>query len=263
MALLLLALAALTSPLAAPASPPQPHPHAPAVGARGSRRWSQGKTFVITGWEGPEASPGPGWAQRWDAIVSEMAQANFTVLMGGSSSGRQPTPTLNQSTIQAEDLRTTLSIAEKNGMRVILAPDAEAFDPTTALGAKNGTVMGYGPVPGCSEESADEFGACVNASQLVAARRPGALRFGFLLPTYACVPDRCQKGFRAADNYTDYVTRYMREVEPDVLIVDIYPFFESEDDAGPASRAGYRANLEELRRASLDSGVAFWTMFNT
>ena len=55
----------------------------------------------------------------------------------------------------------------------------------------------------------------------------------------------------------------MREVEPDVLIVDIYPFFESEDDAGPASRAGYRANLEVLRRASLDSGVAFWTMFNT
>ena len=65
--------------------------------------------------------------------------------LGGSGSGRQPTPTLNQSTIQAEDLRTTLSIAEKNGMRVILAPDAEAFDPATALGAKNGTVMGYGP----------------------------------------------------------------------------------------------------------------------
>lgn len=43
----------------------------------------------------------------------------------------------------------------------------------------------------------------------------------------------------------------------------MYPFFESDDDEGPASRAGYRANLQVLRGAALASGVAFWTMFNT
>ena len=45
-------------------------------------------------------------------------------------------------------------------------------------------------------------------------------------------------------------------------VQDIYPFFEPEDDAGPASRAGYRANLAVLRNASQAAGVAFWTMFN-
>ena len=38
---------------------------------------------------------------------------------------------------------------------------------------------------------------------------------------------------------------------------------ESEDDDGPASRAGYRANLAVLRNASLAANIKFWTMFNT
>jgi hypothetical protein len=56
-------------------------------------------------------------------------------------------------------------------------------------------------------------------------------------------------------DYVDYVDKFIQTVDPDVLTADIYPFFEGDDDDGPASRAGYRANLAVLRRASLAAGA--------
>jgi hypothetical protein len=97
-------------------------------------KWNQGSTFVISNWEAPQAAPGDGWAQRWDHAVQEMAAANFTVLMGGSGSGRLPTPGgLNKSAIQAEDFRVQLAVAKKYGMRLIgpTDPSYAALDMQT------------------------------------------------------------------------------------------------------------------------------------
>ena len=97
-------------------------------------KWNQGSTFVISNWEAPQAAPGDGWAQRWDNAVQEMAAANFTVLLGGSGSGRLPTPGgLNKSTIQSEDFRVQLAVAKKYGMRLIgpTDPSYAALDMQT------------------------------------------------------------------------------------------------------------------------------------
>jgi hypothetical protein len=70
-----------------------------------------------------------------------------------------------------------------------------------------------------------------------------------------CTAKPAGKGFEGAVDYVDYVDKFIQTVDPDVLTADIYPFFEGDDDDGPASRAGYRANLAVLRRASLAAGA--------
>jgi hypothetical protein len=50
---------------------------------------------------------------------------------------------------------------------------------------------------------------------------------------------------------------------PDILCMDHYPFFEYPAGSNATSSiAGYRANLQVLRTASLRAGVPFWNFFN-
>jgi len=204
------------------------------------------------------------------------------VLLGGAGSSRTPTPTLNKTTIEAQDFRVQLAVAKKHGMRLIGPQDPSP----AALDMHTDVIMGYSAGPDCAEPGVGSFQGCANATTKIGLERPGKLRFSFLLPSYACVPQQCQKGFEGASDYADYVQTFMETVKPDVLVADIYPFFgehamtttvvcrwapfsrrlrgvaESEDDDGPASRAGYRANLAVLRNVSLAAGVKFWTMMN-
>ena len=180
------------------------------------------------------------------------------MLLGGAGSSRTPTPALNKTAIEAQDFRVQLAVAKKHGMRLIGPQDPSP----AALDMHTDVVMGYSAGPDCAEPGVGSFEGCANATKKIGRERPGKLRFSFLLPSYACVPQQCQKGFEGASDYADYVQTFMETVQPDVLVADIYPFFESRDDDGPASRAGYRANLAVLRNASLSAGVKFWTMLN-
>jgi hypothetical protein len=69
-----------------------------------------------------------------------------------------------------------------------------------------------------------QFPELANLSAQVAALYPGSLRFINLLPNYAGAPV-------GGSNYTNYVDAFVREVDPDVLCVDHYPFFELPDGA--------------------------------
>ena len=186
------------------------------------RKWTQGSTFVISAWQGPHIPEEPdGWAERWDESVKLMSDANFTVLLGGAGSSRTPTPALNKTTIEAQDFRVQLAVAKKHGMRLIGPQDPSP----AALDMHTDVVMGYSAGPDCAEPGVGSFQGCANATTKIGLERPGKLRFSFLLPSYACVPQQCQKGFEGASDYADYVHTFMETVQPDVLVADIYPFF--------------------------------------
>ena len=138
-----------------------------------------------------------------------------------AGSSRTPTPTLNKTAIEAQDFRVQLGVAKKHGMRLIGPQDPSP----AALDMHTDVVMGYSAGPDCAEPGVGSFEGCANATKKIGLERPGKLRFSFLLPSYACVPQQCQKGFEGASDYADYVQTFMETVQPDVLVADIYPFF--------------------------------------
>lgn len=86
-------------------------------------------------------------------------------------------------------------------------------------------------------------------------RRPGKLGFINLLPTYA---NDQQLGEHGNQPYEKYVAGFVREVNPDVLCMDHYPFMQP----GRDTRDAYAANLAVLRKYALSRKIPFWNFFN-
>ncbi len=212
----------------------------------GGARWRQDR-FAVSVWVDPVVHP-----DAFDARYAQMRAANFTVLLGGFGA---TTP---------DAVGQQLDACERAGLRAIVS---------TCGGGGGGGGGGDGPSPGAcvapsaghpalwgyqmkDEPSADEFPALRAWSDAVAAAAPATLRFINLLPNYATAAQL------NASDYGAYVDAFAETVDPDILCMDAYPFFELTDMTRNVSTDGYHRNLAVLRDAALRLRRPFWNFFN-
>lgn len=169
-----------------------------------------------------------------DARYREIADANFTLVIGGFGGGRP------------EVVSRQLELCEKYGLKALVA------------------VRGYEaeqlPVgPACwgykirDEPNAADFPALRDAVSAIRSARPGKLGYINLFPNYA---NQQQLG---TATYDEHVRLFCETVDPDVLSMDHYPRFHPSGD----SRAAYCENLAVLRKYALQRDIPFWNFFNT
>ena len=198
--------------------------------------------FCISFWVDPPAGT------HMEEHYAQLAAANFTVAMGGFGAKTPQTD------------RRQLDLCQKYGLKALV------YLP----GYEDGAIRGPAAIdeikladkfpnhPACwGYMLHDEPGARLfpNLRYMVnhlRKTRPEKLGFINLLPAYASA---IQLGTRT---YEQYVGRFVREVNPDVLCMDYYPMMEPHTD----TRNGYCANLAVLRKYALRQNIPFWNFFN-
>jgi len=168
-----------------------------------------------------------------DARYAEIAEANFTLVIGGFG-GNTP-----------ELVRRQLGLCEKHGLVAVVAT---AGLPPDQL-PESEACWGYSLR---DEPNAADFPPLAEAVKAIRKARPGKLAYINMLPNYA---SPAQLG--AAD-YDEYARRFADELDVDVLSMDYYPMMTPTADG----RDGYCTNLDVMRRESLRKGVPFWNFFN-
>jgi len=176
--------------------------------------------FAIGYWVGPQTSEG------FEARYRELADANFTLVLG--SPGITPA--------------AQLALCERLGLRAI-------------VDTRSGQDLADGPA--CwgyalrDEPSAADFSGLARRVEAIRRERPG--RFGYinLFPNYA---SPAQLG---TATYEQHVAQFLSVVKPDVLSMDHYPLMRPDAD----SRDKYCANLDTMRRHSQRAGIPFWNFF--
>ncbi len=168
-----------------------------------------------------------------DAHYAEIAQANFTFLIGNFGAS---TP---------KDVSRQLELSAKYGLKAIVSMTGAPPDKLNDGAACWGYFLADEPGPGAFPELRGTVDALRKA-------RPGKLAYINLLPDYA------PAWALGTTNYAAHVSRFISEVQPDVLSVDYYPHFRP----GADGRDGYCQNLEILREQSLLAGIPFWNFFN-
>lgn len=179
--------------------------------------------FAIGFWVEPPAN------KRIKERYREIADANFTLVL--ASFGEQPDK--------------GLALCKKYGLKALLF-------------CGDRPVEQYPDGPACwgyvlrDEPNASDFPKLREQVDAMRKARPGKLGYINLFPTYA---NEKQLG---TPTYEAHVAQFCRVVNPDVLSMDHYPLFKP----GADGRDGYCANLEVMRKYSLEYGIPFWNFFN-
>jgi hypothetical protein len=186
------------------------------------------KDFAIGLWNDPPAD------SQMDAHYAEIAEANFTFLIGifGAS-----TP---------EQVGRQLVLCEKHRLGAIVSMTGQSLSALPTNAACWGYFLADEPSP-------DAFPGLRSTVDAIRKQRPGKLGFINLYPNY--VPSWAIGN----TSYVEHVSRYAREVSPDVLCMDHYPHFLPNADG----REAYCQNLEVMRQQSLAARIPFWNFFNT
>ena len=196
------------------------------VAAQTPARFVQDR-LAIGFWVDPPAGEG------MEARYREIAEANFTLVIGGFGAS------------QPETVAQQLALCEQFGLRAVVARAGLKASELPQSPACWGYMLRDEPnVAGFAELRA--------LTDEIRAARPG--RFGYvnLFPNYASA---AQLG---TATYEEHVARFVDEVNPDVLSMDHYPMMQPKAD----SRASYCDNLAVLRRHALRQGIPFWNFFN-
>ncbi len=184
--------------------------------------------FGIGLWVEPPAD------QQTDARFAEIANANFTFIIGIFGA-----PNLQAITNQ-------IALCDKHGLKTIvsmagLPPDKLPDGPSC---------WGYFLA---DEPGPSAFPSLAKTVEALRKDRPGKLAYINLLPDYA------PAWALGTTSYVSHLERFISEVHPDVLSMDYYPMFKPDADG----RAGYCGNLAAMREKSLAAGIPFWNFFNT
>ena len=191
--------------------------------------WKQDR-FAISMFVDPIVPP-----DRFDSEYQRIANANFTVLLGGFGA-------VTPSTVTQQ-----VAAAKKNGLIVL---------PSICNGAcaniSDTNVWGFQIA---DEPNVSSFNTV--ATLVADAKANGKMAFVNLLPNYA-TPEQL-----GAETYRDYVDIFMKVVQPNMLCMDHYPQFD-QATTGNATKAGYISNLLVLREAaaSVEPNIPFWNFFN-
>ena len=191
--------------------------------------WKQDR-FAISFWVDPMVPP-----DRFDVEYKRIAEANFTVLLGGFGANNPTTVTQQIAAATKNDLKAVPNICDGAcvnisgawGFQIADEPDVSKFNSVAKLVAD--------------------------------AKAVGQMAFVNLLPNYA---EPKQLG---ADTYKDYLATFMEKVKPNMLSVDHYPDFdESTSKGNNKTKKGYILNLLALRETSLSvkPNIPFWNFFN-
>jgi hypothetical protein len=214
-----------------------------ASAARGTKNTWRQQRFAI-GFLANEF-PGLGAPGALQSYYRAIASLNFTLShMPGTGSNE---------TVMAGHL----AAAETHGLDII----AEyGFLSNSSSPALLGFALG-------DEPTARNFPLTAKMVAQVVALRPGKLGFENLLPNYATY---AQLG---NVSYTEYVDRYVAEVEPQMLCFDSYPGFTENatsdsictlEHGGPcADKEGYLLNLAVFRHAARAANIPMWNYFWT
>ena len=109
------------------------------------------------------------------------------------------------------------------------------------------------------EPGAPAFPALAKAVAAVKKYAPGKLAYINLFPSYATVgaPDKSQLG---TATYTEYLERFVNEVQPQIISYDNYMVQYSDDLVDTQKAAIYYADLLEVRRVAQKYGLPFWNI---
>ncbi len=198
--------------------------------------------FCISFWVDPPADA------QMAAHYAQIAAANFTVVMGGFGANGP-----------RADVRQ-LELCRKYGLKAIVSlPGYRVAGAGPAPAAPGGLKRAdaFPEQAACwgyflhDEPSTALFARLRDMVDHLRRVRPGKLGFINLLPNYAST---AQLG---ASSYEQYVARYVRVVNPDVLCTDHYPLMQP----GADGRGLYCRNLGVIRKHALAAGVPFWNFF--
>ncbi len=177
--------------------------------------------FVVGMWVPPATH------EKLDAHYKDIAEANFTLVVGKSGTSAQE----------------HLERCQRFGLQTLI----EASGPVDKL-ADGPACWGYLLV---DEPGAGAFPDLAKRAEEIRTKRPG--RFGYvnLYPNYAPL------SALGTPSYDEHVAQFVREVKPEVLSMDHYPLMRPGGD----TRAAYCANLECFRKHALAAGIPFWNYF--
>ena len=212
----------------------------PPTVASATRTRGRQDRFAISLWVDPVVHP-----DEFYTRYRQMRAANFTILLGGFGA---TTP---------DAVRQQLDACERAGLRAIVSTCGGGGGGGSSPGACVAPSAGHPALWGFQmkdEPGANMFPALRRWSDAVATSAPATLRFINLLPNYAT------EAQLNASSYGAYVNTFVKIVDPDILCMDAYPFFERTDMATNASTDGYHRNLAVLRDAA--RGRPFWNFFN-
>lgn len=166
-----------------------------------------------------------------------------------------------------------LPTCERLGLKAIVCPeiwqikwrelsDQQIFDTVQNLVRESGNsraVIGYFLK---DEPGVQDFPALGKAVAAVKKLAPGKLAYINLFPDYATLgaPDLSQLG---TGSYTDYLERYVREVQPQFISYDNYRVLSSNDLADATIAASYYRNLLEVRRVAMKNDLPFWNIVSS
>ncbi len=172
--------------------------------------------------------------ESMDARYAEIAEANFTLVLGGFGA-RTP-----------ETVRRQLELCEKLDLRAVVSTAGLPPDQLPEGPACWGYMLR-------DEPNARDFPALRAQVDAIRAARPGRLAYINLFPDYAS-PQQL-----GTDTYDEHVARFIKEVGVDVLSMDHYPLLQPGHDG----RRAYCDNLDVMRNYSLQEAIPFWNFFNT
>ena len=168
-----------------------------------------------------------------DFRYQEIANANFTMVLGGFGASTPETVKRQIELCERYDLKAIVS-------RASLPPDQLPESPA---------VWGYMIR---DEPNAKDFPDLRKTVEEIRAARPGRLSYINLFPNYA---NENQLG---TQTYDEHVKRFVDEVGVQVLSMDHYPIMKP----GVDNRQGYLDNLETMRKYSLEKAIPHWNFFN-
>jgi hypothetical protein len=177
--------------------------------------------FVIGMWVPPATN------EKLDDRYREIAEANFTLVVGSSGT----------------NVQEHLDRCKRFGLQTLL-PAAGPIEKLPDGPACWGYLL-------MDEPGAGAFPDLARRAEEIRTRHPG--RFGYvnLYPNYAPL------NALGTSSYDEHVAQFIREVKPEVLSMDHYPLMRPEGD----TRAAYCANLECFRKHSQAAGIPFWNYF--
>lgn len=166
-----------------------------------------------------------------------------------------------------------LPLCEKLGLAALII-DREGFLPAKEWGkmqdseiegrvrrmvresAQSPAVLGYFIT---DEPGAAAFPALAKAVQAVRKYAPGKLAYINLYPDYATLGAKDKSQLETA-SYSEYLERFVNEVQPQLLSYDNYMVQYSQDLKDKTKSASYYNNLLEMRRVALKYHLPFWNI---
>ncbi|MBN1437055.1 MAG: hypothetical protein JW936_08260, partial [Sedimentisphaerales bacterium] len=180
----------------------------------------------------------PPYDQRFEQRYAEIAEANFTLVVGGFGPRN------------GEQISHQIRLCEQYDLNVIITPPV---NPTAELEELMDNSPAFWGQLFRDEPGVDEFADLAVRVQAYRETNPGKLAYINLYPNYAS-PAQWD-----VSSYHEYLERFVQEVNADVLSMDHYPLMTPDVDR----REAYCQNLAIMREVSLAQGIPFWNFFNT